>query len=384
MKPDTPNPIIVTDPHSGDGPLLVPSEGNGRASQDREDAASEGIASERVKEQLWWAAGVLYARRYLLLALVFLSGVGAIVLAYNLPVWYQSETRVLLPSENAGFGGLLESLAPGASAILGKANEGYTRFLAILTSRTTLEAVVDRFNLVEEYETANAVDPREAAIKELTERASFDVSLEFDYLSISVMDRDPRRAAQIADYFVEVLNRRHITMSSGSAGENRRFLETRLQEAEADMDSAQAELQGFQERYGVVQLESQADALVSAMALAQGQVAEAEVQYQALRSQYGDDNPEVATARAGLEAARAQASQLTNGGSSFMPVPMQRLPAVGRRYAQIMAELKTQEEIIRVVRPLYEQSVLTERRDVDAVQVLDPASIPSRKAAPQR
>ena len=68
----------------------------------------------------------------------------------------------------------------------------------------------------------------------------------------------------------------------------------------------------------------------------------------------------------------------------MMPVPIRQLPAVGRRYAQLTVELTTQKAILEVVRPLYEQSVLTERQEVSAVQVLDPAIPPTRKAEPRR
>lgn len=68
----------------------------------------------------------------------------------------------------------------------------------------------------------------------------------------------------------------------------------------------------------------------------------------------------------------------------MMPVPIRQLPAVGRRYAELTVELTTQKAILEVVRPLYEQSVLTERQEVSAVQVLDPAIPPTRKAEPRR
>ena len=67
-----------------------------------------------------------------------------------------------------------------------------------------------------------------------------------------------------------------------------------------------------------------------------------------------------------------------------MPVPIRELPAVSRQYALLMAELRAQEEILRVLRPFYEQAVLTEREDADAVQVLDPALPPVKKAEPRR
>ena len=67
-----------------------------------------------------------------------------------------------------------------------------------------------------------------------------------------------------------------------------------------------------------------------------------------------------------------------------MPVPMQRLPAVGRQYARIQQEVLTQGKIIEAIRPLFEQARLAERRDANAVQVIDPASVPIERATPRR
>ena len=219
---------------------------------------------------------------------------------------------------------------------------------------------------------------------ELAARASFEVSLEYDFLSVSVLDPSPTRAAQIANFFVERLNLRNMELTSRSASQNRRFLEERLEQANLALDSAQADLQGIQERYGVIEPEAQASALMAALGQAQGQVGVAEAQYQALRAQYGDENPDVAAARAAVESARQQVARLSAGSEAVMPVPIQRLPQVQRQYAEAMQGVMVQRRIIEEVQPLYEQAALQEQRETDAVQVLDVASPPARKAEPRR
>lgn len=360
-------------------PPQAPPSGDGAATPE-----PEGWVAPHIKDRMWWAGGVVYRARYALIALVLLTGVIAAAASLAIPDRYRAETRLLLPEAGGGIGSLLDAVAPGASAILGKGSGNYTRYLAILTSRTMFEDVVDRFGLVEDYELEQKPHPRDAALRELDRRTSFEVSLDYDYLAVKVLDEDPAQAARIANYLIERLNERHITMSAGSAAENRLFIEERLREAEFALDSAQADLQRFQERSGLIQIETQASALMDALGQAQGQIAQAEVQYEALRSQLGDENPDVQSARSALATARASRDRLSGGGEAVLPVPMQRLPALGREYAQIYQELRTQEEILRVVRPLYEQAVLSERREASAVQVLDAAVPPQRKAEPRR
>lgn len=359
-------------------PQAAPS-GDGAATPE-----PEGWVAPHIQARMWWAGGVVYRARYALIALVLLTGAITAAVSLTIPNRYIAETRLLLPEAGGGIGSLLDAVAPGASAILGKGSGNYTRYLAILTSRTMFEDAVDRFGLVEAYELDQMEHPRDAALREFGQRTTFEVSLDYDYLAVKVLDEDPVQAARIANYLIERLNERHITMSAGSASENRLFVEERLREAEFALDSAQADLQRFQERSGLIEIETQASALMNALGQAQGQIAQAEVQYEALRSQLGDENPDVQSARAALASARASRERLSGGGDAVLPVPVERLPALGREYAQIYQELRTQEEILRVIRPLFEQSVLAERREASAVQVLDPAVPPQRKAEPRR
>ena len=374
-----------TDPTVSDVTLSeIPGDGGSPRPAPPMPPPAEGFVDEAVRDRLWWIAGVLFRRRWLIIAFTFLAAVAAAGLSLQMPNWYRAEARVLLPESGGGLSGLLDAVAPGAGAILGKGDGNFTRYRAILASRTTLDEVVGRFDLVEVYETQEEPAPEEAARRQLAENTDFPVSLDYDYLGIEVLDRDPNRAAQMANHLVELLNERHIEMSASSARENRLFLERRLTEAETELDSVLAELQDFQEQSGVVEIEAQTDALMTAFAEAQGQLARTEVEYEALRSLYGSENPDVQAAAAAVASARRQVSGLTSGDQAMMPVPIRQLPAVGRRYAQLTVELTTQKAILEVVRPLYEQSVLTERQEVSAVQVLDPAIAPTRKAKPRR
>lgn len=376
---------------SGDGPALgvdppddVDVSLEGDAASESDFAVSPAPYPAPRAEAAWWVAAVLWRARWWLIVVALAAGGIAAYVAVGMPNWYHSETRVLLPeSGGSGLAGLAESVVPGASALIGGGDD-YTRYRAILTSRTVSERIVNRFGLIEQYSVADSPDPMGKAISELQGHTQFEVSLEYNYLAVHVLDKNPRRAAQMADQYVAELNDENIRLMSGSAAENRAFLETRLREAETALDSVQNAMQSFMERNKVVGLEEQAAALVQALGTAQAQVAEAEIRFEAIRSEFGPEAPEYAAAAAVLRTARGQVTRLTGGGDALMPVPMQRLPAVGRQYAEIQQEVVTQTKILQTIRPLYEQARLTERRDANAVQVIDPATVPVNKAEPKR
>ena len=343
-------------------------------------------AHHETLDRLWWAAAVVYRGKWWIMAVTVLVAAAAVYLTLQIPNRYQSETRVLLPESGGGglLSGALSNLPSAAAALIGGGGGGgFTRYMAILDSPSTLETVVDRFDLVRVYDLEDEEAPRSAAIAELRDRTDFDVNLDYDYLGIYVLDESPQRAAQVADFFVERLNERNIEFQSESAAEYRQDLGVRLEQAQSDLEAALGDLQALQERSGVVEPTAQAEALFSTLGAATAEVTAMEVQYQSLLSQYGPENPTVESARAAVNAARSQVQGLRSGAEAGLP-SLGALPRVQREYAGVMQRVATQRAIVETVTPLYEQAALQESREADAVQVLDPASIPTKKAEPRR
>ena len=365
-------------------PPALGAAGDGAGEGPYDVDAALDAAHDRTRERLWWAGAALYRRRWVVFAVTALVAGLAVALSLRIPNQYRAETRVLLPEGGGSImASAISSISPAAAALLGGGGGEFTRYMAILTSPSTMSEVVDRFDLVRVYDLGEAEHPRHAALGELGDRAEFEVSLDYDYLSVSVLDEDPERAAQIANHFVALLNRRNVELTTSSAAANRTFLERRLEQANADLDAAQAEMQALQERSGVVEPTAQAEALFASLGEAQGAAAAAEAQYQGLLVQFPADSPEVQAARAVAESARAQVDRLRSGAEAGLP-GLGGLPGVQRQYAEVMQEVIIQKQVIETVQPLYEQAALQEQRDADAVQVLDPATPPVRKAEPRR
>ena len=363
----------------GDGPIGTPVP-SPRAEAD--------VRREQASSALWAGARTLLRWKGFIGTVTVVVAVLSVVLTLRMDNWYGASARVLPPEGGAagGLSSLIGDLSPLASSVLGSGGGGdYTRYLAILTSRNMLDTVVDRFGLVEVYDLEDSDFPQAKARRQLfEENLEFEIDLEYEFLSITAYDTDPQRAAQISNFVVEELNRRNQELGVEGAARYREYVEARYREIEADMDSARAEMQAFQERNGVVELPNTAQALVESIAAARAEVAQAEVQYQGIAALAGPDNPQAIAAREALGAARAAQRSLEGGGESFMPVPLRQLPAVANEYAALYQEMLIQKALMENARPLYEQARFDEERDRVAVQVLDEAVPPTRKARPRR
>ena len=361
--------------------LLPPDERDPPAKYD------EQMRRERAENTLWTTLGTLYRYRRLVIGVTVFAGVASVVISLLLTNWYRGTARVLIPqgSETSLAAGLLGSLPAGAAALFGGGPGGdYTRYLAILTSRSMMEAVVDSFDLITLYETEDEEYPLEEAIDLLEDNVAFEVDMEYYFLSVSVLDKDRQRAADMANFLVRRLNEMSVQLSSEGAFDYRRSLEKRYRESRAAMDSVLYAAERFQEEYGVYDLTSQTESFFEQVGALRRSALESEIQYEALRSLYGEDNAQVQAIQEIAVAADQKYRQALAGREQMLPVAQEEVPAVVRTYAELELETMIQRSILEVLAPLYEQARFQENREALAVQVLDEAIPPALKAKPKR
>ncbi len=344
-----------------------------------------GMRQNTARESFWKIARTLYAWRRFILAVSFGIAVLAAIIVLLVPNWYKASATVLVPEGGGGgLSALFQNLPSAASSILGGSSGDYVRYMAILNSHSVMSAAVDSFNLVEVYETGDSRNPRESAISTFRENVEVELDMEYDFLSVAVIDHDRERAAGLANFLVRRLNALNTQLSSQNAGNYRRHIENRYFEARQAMDSVLTATADFQRTYGVFDLPAQAGSFFEQVGELRANALEAEIQYEALREQYGAENPRVESFREIAAAANRKYQNALDGRERLLPVPQSEIPEVGRQYVNLEIERTIQQAILEIVGPMYEQAKLQEERDAHAVQVLDEALPPVKKAGPKR
>jgi tyrosine-protein kinase Etk/Wzc len=329
--------------------------------------------------------------RKLIVRIVVITTVLAVVVALVSPKWYKA-TAAVLPAENTdmlsgleGISSLVRNFSParGLSALT-KGNET-DRYLAILNSENELLKVIDRFNLTQVYDITRY--PREKTLKELVSNVNFEVGSE-GQLVIDVYDKDPQRAADMANYFVKILNDVNSELHVMNARANREFIEMRYKKNLVDLRNSEDSLRAFQIKYGVVALPEQLAASIKAMAEISGKLAVKQVEVEVLRKSLSSTHPSVAAAQIEADALQEKIRDLNNGqgevkGQMNILVPFRLAPDLGVKYVRLFREVEIQNKILEFVTPLYEQAKVEEQRATPSVIVLDYALIPERKAKPK-
>ncbi len=349
--------------------------------------ATDAARRDRAERTLWTTLGTLYRWRRFILGVTGVVALLAVVITLLTANWYRAETRLLLPARS-GTGlvsaAFLDNLPSAAKSFLGGSGGDYARYLTVLTSRTLYENVVDSFNLVQVYETAESQTPRQDALRTLADNVEFLIDDEYEFLSVAVNDTDRQRAADMANYFVAQLNDINAQLSSQSARGFRLFVEDRYNKTVAELDSVLLAVRVFQEKYGVLDLPKQGEQFFEYLATLRLAAIEAEGQYETLLSQFGPQNSMVQAAREAARAANGKYQAALAGRERLLPVPKDELPQVSLTYLELERERLILATLLEYIRPVLEEARFDEERKVEAVQVVDAAVPPARKAGPKR
>jgi len=301
------------------------------------------------------------------LIITILSG----VISFILPKWYKSTASLLPPKQPDIFGSLSTtgSLLKGLGGLsklggLGQKSNAYNYF-AILHSRTTMEAVVKKFDLISVYDVSE--QSLEKTIKELDGNVAFEEETD-ENITIEVYDKDPVRAADMANYFVQLLNEGSIRLGTQEAKSNREFIEQRLTEVNKNLYETEEAMRKFQERSGLILTPEQTTG-IDAVATLYALKAKKEIEVAILEHSATPDNPILRQDK--LELAELEKKLLT-------------IPKAGITSIRLYRDMIIQQKILEFLVPIYEQAKIDERKDVPVLLILDKAVPAERKSKPKR
>jgi tyrosine-protein kinase Etk/Wzc len=303
-----------------------------------------------IKKNLWF-----------IIILFTLTVLTTMAVSFSMPKIYRATASVLSPLETGRISGL-ETLisATGLKGIPSQASTSDV-FLSILKSRSMADKVIDTFSLQEIYKSETREDTR----NRLTAMTKINISRE-KLITVSVMDIDPQRTAEIANFYVSTLDELNRNLNITAAGQTRKFIEERLQETTAALRETEERVENYQIQHRVsLGREMQESARVAGDL--QGKFVAAKIQLEAKKNYTTSRNPEIIK----LENEVRELEQA-----------LLKLPPMETEMGRLIRELKTQETLYNLLIRQYEQAKIEEARDTPTVQVLDWAVVPEKKYKP--
>jgi uncharacterized protein involved in exopolysaccharide biosynthesis len=335
---------------------------------------------------------VLYKWKKFLFINLFVVALLAGTYAFLLPKQYKATSTIMIPPENTmGLGGLasLVSGKSGAASIgsklLGLSNSSEDLLLGILNSRTTLMKVVEKFDLWNYYEITDKNTDK--ILKAFVPDLTFGPN-EFSMIEISVTNKDPELSAEIANYFVAILDSTNIKINIEQATNSRKFIETRYTQNLDDLKNAEDTLYKFQKRYGIVAVPEQLEVSIKAAAEFEAQLARKEMESYFMKQAYGENSPQYLGTMAEYNLIKNKILELKNSTQmssvSNVLFPFKNMPDISIKYLRYYREVEIQQSILEVILPLYEQAKVEEQKSIPTIMILDKAVPPQLKYSPKR
>ena len=259
---------------------------------------------------------VLVKRKLIIGLIVVAAIIGSVIYALMLPPIYASTASILPPQQEGGGGaaGIISQLSGGLGGLAGSFLGGQTpagQWMAILKSRTIKDTIIQRFGLMKIFEAKTM----EEAITTLDGMVKISKSKE-EVISITVEDEDPKRAAVLANAFVEELDRVNKGMVTTSGRRMRVFIEKRLHEAKIELTKAEELMKAFQEGNRAVKLDDQSRAIIEAIGIVKGQLMAKEVELQTMLSYATSNNPQAEILKTQVEELTEKLRELGEGKKS--------------------------------------------------------------------
>lgn len=349
--------------------------------------------SEDERISLYSYLSILIAyRRFIFLNFLGVC-VAVAILSLFLPSWYTASTTLLPPRrEGLGLGmGLTSSLAGGLSEFgtsmsLPLMTSPSDVIAAILKSRSVALAVVEKENLMKTYHTKT----EENALRELFSHTEVKVTPE-GLISLSFEDKDRVKAADVANCFVEELDRVNRETNTSQAKNARIFIGERLVQTKRDLSEAEENLKEFQEENKAVSLDEQMKASIEGAADLKAQMVAAEIELNVLSKTMSSSHPQIQGLKSKINELKRQLDiwevgnqKVESEGKKSLDVPFAEVPALSMELARLIREVKIQSAVFELLTNQYEQYKIQETRDTPTIQVLDKAFPPERKSKPKR
>jgi capsule polysaccharide export protein KpsE/RkpR len=326
------------------------------------------------------------------------------VVAFVIPKRYESTARLMPPEQPLSGAAMLAAVAGrslgglgGLGSLAGNLFGGRTSgalYIDLLHSRTISDHLIDRFELQRIYSKRYRID----TVKYLQRHTDIADDKKSGVISITFTDTNAERARAITQAYVDELNSVLTRSNVSSARREREFIEKRLVDVQAELQSAQRALSEFSSVNTTLDIKEQTHAMVDAAARLQGELIVGRSELDSLTQIYGEENVRVRAARARVASLQKELSKLSgssaglfegsgteaSGDKDSLYPSLRQLPRLAVPYANLYRRVRIQETVFELLSQQYEMARLEEAKDTPVVSVIDLPLVAEKKSFPPR
>jgi uncharacterized protein involved in exopolysaccharide biosynthesis len=198
---------------------------------------------------------------------------------------------------------------------------------------------------------------------------------------IDVEDKDPKRAAQMANAYVEELIKLTNVLAVTEASQKRLFFERQLAQAKDNLAKAEIAAREALAKGGLAQVEGQGRVMLETSARLRAQIAVKQVQIGAMRAYAAERNPELLMAQQELAVMKSELARVE--GTGGIGNETNGVEGKGLDNLVLMRNIKYNEFLSELLAKQYEFAKIEEAKNSAIIQVMDKAIEPDRKSKPK-
>jgi uncharacterized protein involved in exopolysaccharide biosynthesis len=331
---------------------------------------------------------IIAARKFTILFATIVGFVIAILWVLTVQPSYTAKALIMPPEQAQSTASAMLGQIGGFAAMSGLTGSLGIKtpadlYIGILGSQSVIDNMVKRFDLMNVYH-GHRLSDAEGGLKQVSKFIAGKDGM----ISISVVDHDPKRAAAMANGFVDELYKINNRLALGSAAQKRLFFEQQLAQEKERLADAEVALTKTEESTGVIAPSGQTEVVIQQIARLQAEITEHEVQLDALRTSSTDQNPDVIRLTTQLTGLREQLRDLENGTNKHSPgdisITTANVPKAGLEYVRKERDVKYHQFLFDLLARQYEAARIDEAKSSPVIQVVDYANVPDKKSAPYR
>lgn len=207
---------------------------------------------------------IIWKRRNLIFSLFIISVIIALVYSLISPKIYEAKTVILLPQQSGSSSAFsaLSLLAQSLPISLGLPSTPSANMVAILKSRSAAEYVFQKLKLESYFQEKNYED----AIEKLMKSIKVTTNEKENTITLTAEAKDPKLAADIANTYIEALEKINASLGIYTAKRTKEFLEKQIERVKKDLETAENKLKEFQEKNLIFSIDDEAKAIIDTLA----------------------------------------------------------------------------------------------------------------------
>lgn len=335
---------------------------------------------------------VIAKHRVFVVIICFLAAIVAVIYALLTPMYWESVATLKPVSEQDGIGSFGSNLLEmvGGGLISTPMSELSTDFINVMKRREFREEVVRKFKLIPYFKITEADSSRAMALA-VRELLASVVNIAYDeensLIILRVETKDKVLSRDIAQYFIDYLERYNLTTKMSKGRLKREFLEKQVNKHMHDADSLAMAMRDFQVKNSSIAIDQQTESLVQLYSQSASEVMQAQIEYELAKTQYDAGSPAMLKMVEKLKLLENRLKDMEDGKQGLTPkyiVQIDKIPDLSMQYAQLMINVEIKKKVIEYIYPQYELAKLEELKDLPTFEVYDQPQIAGIRSKPKR